>query len=317
MHKGYTVTALIHNNSPYHERIKTLGVNLIQFRPCGFHDVFTAWKIRTWLKSARPSVIVAHNGRAIALLSWAAYGLGIPVYGVCHSYKTKYVHGATVLIMLTEAMRKHFINEGFSMKKIFVIPNLVHLAPTPPRLLRNPPVIGAIGRLVTEKGFYDLLQALHVLKQSGMVFEACIAGDGPQRLMLESISQDLRVRFVGWLHNKVDFYRSLDILCVPSHYESFGIVIIEALAHGVVVVATDTDGALSIITHEVNGLLVPRGNVPALAEALSRVLLEPSLAIRLSQNGSKHVQKYSFESIVTLWDIVLSSALQRTSEVLS
>ncbi len=274
--------------------------------------------MRGLLKSLRPDLILAHNARAIALLDIAGRGMEIPLCGVSHGYKTARVTRADALIVLTPHMRQHFIKAGYPESHIEVIPNLIRpLKKTPTRKRHNPVVIGAMGRMSDEKGFADLLHALQLLDEVGVEFSAQLAGEGPELMKLKAQAESLgltpHIEWKGWVEDKAAFFRGIDMLCVPSHEESFGLVILEAMAHGVPVVATDAPGPVSIIKNGIDGLIVPRRDVQALANALQLVMLG-DLMERLSKAGLETVKRYDFACVAQRWDDAVTDIIAATSQ---
>jgi len=311
--KGHQVTALMHPDSPYCGAVTALGAQLVTIKPTGFYDVFAVWKMRRLLKQLRPDIIVAHNSRAIALLSLAAKGTGIAVCGVSHSYKTARTKRADSLVVLSEHMRQNFIRGGYT-KHIDVIPNFIHLPEMPSMpAFRKPVVIGSIGRFTPEKGFDDLICALGELKQMGVAFVARLGCDGEERAKLEALSKKLGLtdclHFDGWIKDAKAFYKELDIFCLPSLEESFPLVILEALAYGVPIVATDTPGPITMLSDNVTGVLVPRGDVKAMAKALQRLATQPDMAARMAEAGWQRVQSYGFSAVADLWDAALKNLI--------
>jgi glycosyltransferase involved in cell wall biosynthesis len=156
------------------------------------------------------------------------------------------------------------------------------------------PVIGALGRFVPKKGFSDLLEALGLLAAQGYRFEARIGGSGPEGKNLKALSSRLRltdqVRFLGWVEDKRPFFEALDLVCVPSREEPFGIVALEAMAHGRATIATDAAGPREIIRNGADGLLVPRGDPRALAAAIAELLNHPERRQALAEAGLETVR---------------------------
>lgn len=305
--KGHDVTALVHGGAPYRVAAGLHARDVHYEQPKGFYDVLALWRVRSLLRKLRPDLVIAHNARAIVLMKNAAQTTGIPVCGVSHSYKTARTKRARRLVVLTEHMRRHFIANGYPQEHITCIPNLIRLPPhAPHRALHTPPVIGAMGRLVPEKGFDQLIRALQTLKNTGTDFRAHIAGEGDGHAALQTLAIELgvdgHIQWDGWVRDKAAFMRKLDVLCVPSREESFGLVVLEAMAHGVPVVATDTPGPSSIITPLKDGMLVPQGNNAALAGTLQQVLANPELARTLSAGGWERVQSYGFDAVAAQWD---------------
>jgi glycosyltransferase involved in cell wall biosynthesis len=314
--RGHSVTAMVHPGAPYRVAAGLHAKEILFEQPKGFYDVLAIWRVRGMLWKLRPDLIIAHNARAIGLLRNAAQTTGIPVCGVSHSYKTARTKRARNLVVLTEHMRRHFTARGYPENNITVIPNLIRLPEKyAPRSFGRPPVIGAMGRFTAEKGFDDLIRALHALQCAGMSFKAHIAGEGEQQMALHALAiqlgVDQHIHWEGWVKDKSSFMRKLDIMCVPSREESFGLVVLEAMAHGLPVVATNAPGPASIITSGEDGMLVSRGNIAAIAEALQYMLQHPELARDLSAHGWKRVQDFGFESVADKWDRLVN-ALART-----
>jgi glycosyltransferase involved in cell wall biosynthesis len=128
-----------------------------------------------------------------------------------------------------------------------------------------------VGRLIERKGVHVLLDAFQELEQG----ELWIAGDGPIRSELEKAGRgNQRVRFLGHVEEQAlhQLYSEADVLVVPSWYEPWGLVVNEALAHGIPVIATDQVGAADdLIEPAANGFVVPAGSSSDLAEAMSRI----------------------------------------------
>ena len=159
-----------------------------------------------------------------------------------------------------------------------------HYVPTFPTIDDGPPVdraalatpadatvLLALSRLHEKKGLDILLRALAELP--GCV--AWIAGDGPLEADLKALAAKLgvadRVRFLGWRSDRGALLRAADICVLPSRYEPFGTVMLEAWATGVPLVAAASQGPTALIADGGNGLLVPVDDAPALAAAIRRL----------------------------------------------
>ena len=137
-------------------------------------------------------------------------------------------------------------------------------------------VVGAVCRQVPQKDLATLLRASRELAQGHPGLRLLLAGDGPQRPALERLAADLQlshvVRFLGSRHDMATVYAAMDVLALPSLYEGQGLVLLEAAAAGVPVVATSVSGIVDVVETERSGLLVPPGDAGSLARALARVL---------------------------------------------
>ncbi|MDE1179736.1 glycosyltransferase family 4 protein [Paraburkholderia sp.] len=166
------------------------------------------------------------------------------------------------------------------------------------------PYIAFAGRLAEAKGIDDLLQAVSLLKQQACRVELRLAGDGnvlhwEERARIYGI--DDRVVFMGWLggNEKIAFYRSARVFCMPSHYESFGIATLEAMFAGVPVVGTRVGGFLDLVESGVTGYLVRPTAPVALAACLRRLIDDPVLARAVGDAGLARAQaNFSAEAVV-------------------
>ena len=180
----------------------------------------------------------------------------------------------------------------------------------------NRVIVGYAGRLAEYKGVSVLLRAI----AGDARLELRLAGAGPHRTELVDEASRLgiseRVRFLGGLTDEQlpDFYRSLDVLAVPSlttrgWMEQFGRVALEAMACGTPVVASDS-GALSEVVGGV-GLLAPPGDHAALARALVRVGTDPALADRLRTAGLRRAAQCTWAQVACDYERMYAQAVHR------
>lgn len=308
--KNHRITALLHPNSPFAQEVKKFAGNVYTRDVQGFYDIFAVLYFRNILKKIRPELIIAHNSRAISLMHWAARGLDIPVVGVSHSYKTARAQKADALIVLTEHMRAHFASAGYNTQRMFVLQNMMRIPVIKPQPRKNQtPVIGVIARLVPEKGIAVFLQALSELQKTGVDFRAHIAGDGVLKSELQTLADSLdisqNITWLGWVEDKESFFRALDIAVVPSLYEPFGIVVLEAMAYGAALIASDVYGPKSIITHDADGLLFKAGDEKSLAVAMRQLLNDVQKRQALVEAGYSRLQDFGFEHVAQILDVTL------------
>ncbi len=143
-----------------------------------------------------------------------------------------------------------------------------------------------IAQLRPQKGHDVVLAAVPLLPHDVLVM---LAGDGPLRAELETMirrsSLERRVRMLGFVEDVPALLAAADVVVLPSRYEGLPLVVLEALAAGRPVVATDVPGTRDLLTDGETGLLVPPDDPAALARAIERVLSEPALAGRLVRAG--------------------------------
>ncbi|WP_409330622.1 glycosyltransferase family 4 protein [Trujillonella humicola] len=191
-----------------------------------------------------------------------------------------------------------------------VIPNGVHVAvfaegPELPGRSRGSanPTIGFLGRYdEPRKGLPVLLEAMRDVVRRHPAARLLIAGRGNPDALRASIAPDLRphVELLGELPeaDKAAFLRSVDVYCAPNLLgESFGIILIEALAAGAPIVASDLDAFAAVLEDGAVGDLVRRGDATALAAALGDLLADPARRAELSERGRAAARGYDWSVV--------------------
>lgn len=159
-----------------------------------------------------------------------------------------------------------------------------------------------VGRHEERKGLGVLLAALRLTDAD---ITCWVAGDGPDSAALRSeYAADTRIEWLGRISDadKIARLRGASLFCAPSlHGESFGVVLIEAMAAGTPVVASSLDGYRNVATHGVDSLLVPPGDPEALARAIQQVLADDDLAVRLVANGERRAEDFAMSSLAAAY----------------
>lgn len=162
----------------------------------------------------------------------------------------------------------------------------------------NSLLIGTVGELTPLKGQEEFLRAAAEVRKQSPNSHFIIAGTdsargNKNRTFLEGLIRELEltehVRLVGWVKDLAQLYCALDVFVSASRTESFGLAITEAMASGISVVATETEGAREIIQPGETGLLVPVGDVVALAAAIAELLGDEGKRSRLGTTAQKAV----------------------------
>ncbi len=171
--------------------------------------------------------------------------------------------------------------------------------------------LATVGRFDEQKGFDLLLDAFALIANRHPDWNLVVVGDGPQRGELESqiAAHQLtgRVILAGWIENPWPALSELaDAYALPSRCEGFPNALLEAMAAGLCPVAFDCQsGPAEIIRDGENGLLVPNGDVTALAESLSRILGDDVLRSRLASEARKVRERFSVERYFEQWNELL------------
>jgi glycogen(starch) synthase len=160
-----------------------------------------------------------------------------------------------------------------------------------------------IGRLVYEKGFQLALEAMPRLIAAVPGTRFLVAGSGTHEEELRKQARELGLMehgtFLGWIGDDVlrSLYGIADLTVVPSIYEPFGLVALEAMASGCPVIVADTGGLREVVPHELAGLRFRPRDPEALAEVAIRVLTDPDLEARLVAEAHEHVRRFDWTDI--------------------
>jgi colanic acid/amylovoran biosynthesis glycosyltransferase len=167
----------------------------------------------------------------------------------------------------------------------------------------EPPLVLAVGRLIEKKGFADLVRACSLLRKHGCEFRCRIVGkgelEGELRALIAELGLEEHVELAGAIPREqlLDVYSRASIVVAPCVIGSDGnrdglpTVLVEAMALGVPVVATDVTGIPELIDHGCTGLLVPQHDSDALAAAIRRIVEESSRAESLARAGRARVER--------------------------
>lgn len=310
--RGHRVTLLVApedaNKVPDYEQA---NIEVVTLRNSGHYDLIASFRARRLIRARAVDAVIAHSGRAIHMLKRAA-PRGVPVIAFNHSHNIKRTLKADAFFCITPYMKRIVDAANAGRKPAFVVSNAVQVPP--PEVLagrHDDPLfsIGAIGRMVPNKGFQHLVAALGLLAREGMQFRATIAGDGELRTTLMAQAEALGIRdyidFPGWIgpEDKSAFFNGLDVVCFTSEWDVQGITILESFAWRKALIGTDVDGPSSCYEDGETALVVPPMDPAALAHALRRLHDDPTLRRRLAENGRAQAERnYSDEVIAGLLD---------------
>jgi glycogen(starch) synthase len=161
------------------------------------------------------------------------------------------------------------------------------------------------GTAAADKGTYDLVDAMRLLWSEGRCATLVLTGPmlSAARAFLDAAPAEVQahIRPLGFVakDTQADVLAAADVLALPSRTDSFGIAFLDAWANGKPVIGANAGGIPGVITDGVDGLLVPFGDVPALAAALRRLLDDPDLRQRMGEAGRRKVEEhYTWDRIV-------------------
>jgi glycosyltransferase involved in cell wall biosynthesis len=309
-------------------------------------------KFHQILNSFQPHMILIHERHGCDLLKKSSYNG--PCLGIEHNYnKKKYgLHSLGGYIGVSESVKEYWVNLGWNPQHFHVIPNMADSNHTTDQsgILLNylenntanhspqktdsssnhlPLRIGIIGRFSWMKGFDVWVDALHLLHQKGIPFQAIIAGERPPSLLASFLKEPLytwqvkkhglepistqgsyksrprrklesqikkyalekKISFLGWVSQDV-FFSNIDILCIPSLQESFGLVFFEAAQRHKPIIATTIGGLKDLGIHGQTAHMIPAKNPKSLADALEKLIADPFYRLHLAQGAFADLENY-------------------------
>jgi len=168
--------------------------------------------------------------------------------------------------------------------------------------LKGRPVIGTIARLNSLKGQEFLVRAVPGLLKEFPDLAALLVGEGPDRAALVKLAYSLKIEDHVVIAPSVEDTRiplaAMDLFVYPSLREGFGLAIVEAMAAGVPVVATQSGGPSDIIEQGVSGVLVPPGDAEALGAVVRSLLADPERRRRIAQAARDRANQFDMERVV-------------------
>lgn len=209
---------------------------------------------------------------------------------------------ARAIIAISHALARFVVTiEGVPASKVQTIHYGMPSQPiqTPPSraalgLPSTAPVLGFVGRLTEQKGVRYLLAAFAQLLPSLPTAQLLLVGSGNQELALKQQAQQLGIaahtHFLGWRNDAAALFACCDVVAVPSLWEGFGLVVLEAMNASKAVVASHVSALPEIVQAPETGLLVPAADANALAVACLQLLQQPERAAQMGTAGLKRLQ---------------------------
>ncbi len=252
------------------------------------------------------SLFLLRESRSVNVATFHAYAGFSPSYEVgsrvmkAHAAR---LHGRIAV----SAAARHFIDRFFP-GDYKVIPNGVDVprfagAVALARWQDGTPNVLFVGRHEPRKGLLDLLKAHRILRRTGYQNRLLVVGSGPQEREARRYvaTRGLKeVEFLGRVSDaeKAQLFRTADVYASPATGgESFGIVLLEAMAAGAPIVASDIHGYKGVVRRGRDGLLVPRRDPKALATAIARLLDDPLLRASMSAEGQARAEDFSWPRV--------------------
>ena len=284
------------------------------FTPTSLLSIGAAEKLRIPSILTNHTIFIASNSRYI----W------VPASYVLYPYR-RYINKACLITAVSRAAAK-FIGHFAEDKKIVVVPNGVDIerfesvGKNIQFSLSGKPTILYVGRLAYRKGLQVLVRAMPFILKEIPNAHLIIAGkgymDGFIRMLIKSLNLEDYVTMLGFIPNEnlPELYASSSLFVMPSLYcESFGVTLLEAMASGRPVIASNVGGIPEVVKDGVTGLLFKRGDAEDLAEKIIMVLSDRSLAQSLASNAKEIVkERYSWPVIADKMENLYEKTLKQS-----
>jgi glycosyltransferase involved in cell wall biosynthesis len=284
-------------------------------------DPVAVGRLRALLRRVRADVVHAHAAHAVAVAALAAAGTPVPLLVTRRVAlplrrnllsRWKYARPAR-FIAVSRRVRSVLQADGVAAERISVVHSGVEVgqAPVPASAatLRalgvepGRPLVVMVSALVPpHKDPATFLAAIAAVRSAGGDVQALLVGDGPLAAAADRLRRRLGlagvVRLVGFRRDAVELLAAADVAVLSSRDEGLGTTLLDAMLAGVPVAATAAGGVTEVVRADVDGLLVPVGDGPALGAAIGRLLQEADLRARLVAAARERVQQFSMDRTV-------------------
>jgi GalNAc-alpha-(1->4)-GalNAc-alpha-(1->3)-diNAcBac-PP-undecaprenol alpha-1,4-N-acetyl-D-galactosaminyltransferase len=318
---------------PIHHGVKRVGLDLLldshhQVTRAARYNLRRVIRLRQAIQASKPDVVIGFGSTTNVLTIIAGRSLGIPViaservdprhhpigsaWRVLRFLVYRY---ANALVVQSPALREWA--SGFVPDRaVNVIPNAIQPVLNrrqyePRHHIASVRTVIAMGRLTPQKGFDLLLRAFSKVATKHAEWSLIILGQGEDHESLEGLIIKLglkdRVTLTGVVQDPTRLLKEADLFVMPSRYEGFPNALLEAMACGLPVIATDCDsGPRDIIRDNVDGLLVPPNDIAVLASAMDCLMGDQAERQRLGARAVDVVERFSTDKIMNMWDNLLT-----------
>jgi glycosyltransferase involved in cell wall biosynthesis len=302
---GIDQCVAVRDSAPPFERLQRAGLRMA---PEVYHGGVRLWQslnMRRLIKREQPDIIHCWMRRAASLVPASANRRAAVVGWFGDYEKLQHFSHCSHLVGCTPDLKRYMQEHGSPEARSAYIPTFpsVDAQPAFDRARLDTPadakLLLTLSRLHPTKGLDTLIQAMAALPDCYL----WIAGDGPMRHALENLARETgvaaRIRFLGWRTDRGALLRAADICLLPSSYEPFGTVILDAWSTKTAFIACDSAGPRSHTRNAENGMLVPANDPAALGRAIGAVISDPALKQRIVAGGYAEYQARFTREIVT------------------
>ena len=327
--RGHNVTLICRPDAKILHYAEQNNIDAMTLKMRGDVDPFTILKLIGILRKKKIDIILTNVEKELRISGLASIFAGVKAVisrkGVDLPIKNRlqyrFTHNklASVIVANSQATKKTLLKNApwLNQDKISVIyngidPELFSIENT--RDLRDElgipqqiPLIGFVGRLNVQKGIVYILEAFEKVFENIPAAQLLMAGTGDLRNEIETIAKEKgfsrNIHLIGFRDDIPNVMRTIDLLILPSVWEGFGIVLIEAMAAEKPCVITNISSMPEIVIDGQTGIVVPSKDANKLADAIINLIHNPSLAKKMGGEGKKLVQnKFTLQKMISRYE---------------
>lgn len=329
--RGHEIFLACQPSSELRRRAHAAGIRVCPVAMWGEWDL---WAVRNLINTIRRNVIEIvhfHTAHAHTLGLLAAQVAKVPIRVLTrrvdfHIHKHllnrwKYGLGLTEIIAISEGIRNVLIEDGLAPERVTTIRSGIQLQRIENigdgsylwdefAIPEDSLIIGIVGALAPHKHHQNFLEAAAIVKRSLPNVRFLVVGDGELRAELErssasrGLSED--VIFTGFRRDVLEITKILDIFVLSSYLEGMGTAILDAMALGKPIVATQVGGIPEIVLQGINGFLVPPRDPNKLAGAILKLAKEPSLRDQMGSYGKMRARNFDMKKTIERTEAIYS-----------
>lgn len=322
--RGYRAALVAHPEGELRRRASE-GADLYPLAPSLEIDLAAAWQFSRLIRALKPDVVHAHDAHGVAMTALALSLVGSRLKTAFVAARRVDFHiGKNALsrwkyrqvdcfICASKAIQSMLVNDGVPSNRTTVIyegVDIDHVTAAPPinihkvfQLPHGTPVVGNVAALVPHKGQRYLIEAAALVLKQVPDARFLIVGSGELEISLQRLIKRRRlekhVMLTGFRPDVLSLHKGFDLFVMSSVTEGLGTSVLDAMACGRAVVATQAGGLPEIVDHDETGLLVPVREPDVLAEAIVNLLTDSALRARYGQAGADTIRRrFSAERMV-------------------
>jgi len=336
--RGRDICVVCLQPGTFHNALRSEGVPALLNPVHGKIDLRGFLSARNLFQENMPRIVHSHGERGMFIANWVSKSLSISsvittihrsithtgwpwlkklAFQVIEDFTLRYA--TTEIIAVSDSMKEELVQvRNHNPQKVKVIHNGIPI-PTSKEIAKarqkasnlrqelgfdqSTYIVGSVGRLVREKGYPHLIEAISIISESNSNVGLILVGDGPEYDVLQKLSLSLgiadHVRAVGHHMNINEWLATFDLFVLPSIWESFGMAIAEAMTFAIPVISTEVAGPTELIHDHYSGILVPPSDPIALAQAIVYMQENPARAQQIGETGQAMVsQHFSVDTMV-------------------